>query len=46
MDFVDAFVNAPSAKSRAKANRWLDPSADPLAQQALVDAGILKKLKR
>ena len=42
MDFVDAFVNAPSAKSRAKANRWLDPSADPLAQQALVDAGILK----
>ena len=32
-----------SRTSRPKTtNRWLDPSADPLAQQALVDAGILK----
>ena len=42
MDFVDSFVNAPSAKSRTKSNRWLDPNADPIGLNAVIQSGILK----
>ena len=46
MDFVDAFVNAPSAKSRAKAtvrktSPWTDPEADLRGNEALIQANIV-----
>jgi hypothetical protein len=42
MEFLESWMTQSRTSPAKTTNRWLDPSADPLAQQALVDAGILK----
>ncbi len=42
MEFLENWMTQSRTSPAKTTNRWLDPSADPLAQQALVDAGILK----